>query len=465
MTAFRAVRPRKACEAGSDRPAYASTSVIRTVDRRAAGSRRGASARPPRPARESGPRIGQGPAPRTVPAEPSTRTRSPSGARVVALPQPTTAGIPSSRATIAAWDSGAPTSVTTAAGAGEQRRPAHVGDVGDQHLTGLQPVTVGRVGQDHPGDALHHPGRAGEPGDRRRTCRRRSGRRRDGRGRGSAGRRVRRPRERVEPAADQPRAAAAGPRSLRTPSVGGRSPRGPSVSPPSTSEDLAGSRKKMSSPSPVSCAGPEHEGPQHPEVADHLAAGELAVAGDPAPLLTCRRSSQACSGYRCSSRIQASSRSGAAARPAAPRSPVRSRGSAGPAGSSIQTGSSPDRGSRDLELVRSAVAVPLVEGVLVDRAGASGPARRAGRGWPADRPSAQAGGDRVGSGVADHLLQPLPGGDEGRPTARVAADSILLTRWNSGSSGRAQSSASTDGIVDRGDLGRRRTQRPGWAAR
>ena len=39
----------------------------------------------------------------------------------------------------------------------------------------------------------------------------------------------------------------------------------------------------MSSPSPVSAAGPEHVGPEHPEVADHLAAGALAVPGDPGP--------------------------------------------------------------------------------------------------------------------------------------------------------------------------------------
>src|SRR5215212_7489827 len=55
----------------------------------------------------------------TVPAVPSTRTRSPVFNRIVASPQPTTAGIPSSRATIAAWDNGAPTSVTTAAARGK----------------------------------------------------------------------------------------------------------------------------------------------------------------------------------------------------------------------------------------------------------------------------------------------------------------------------------------------------------
>ena len=55
----------------------------------------------------------------TVPAVPSTRTRSPVLSRIVALPQPTTAGMPSSLATIAAWESGAPTSVITAAARGK----------------------------------------------------------------------------------------------------------------------------------------------------------------------------------------------------------------------------------------------------------------------------------------------------------------------------------------------------------
>ena len=48
-----------------------------------------------------------------MPLLPSTLTRSPLRRRIVALPHPTTAGMPSSRATIAAWDRGAPTSVTT----------------------------------------------------------------------------------------------------------------------------------------------------------------------------------------------------------------------------------------------------------------------------------------------------------------------------------------------------------------
>ena len=50
----------------------------------------------------------------TVPSPPSTVTTSPVLRTVVALEQPTTAGMPNSRATIAAWDRGAPMSVTIA---------------------------------------------------------------------------------------------------------------------------------------------------------------------------------------------------------------------------------------------------------------------------------------------------------------------------------------------------------------
>src|SRR5579859_5548262 len=56
----------------------------------------------------------------TVPCPPLTRTQSPVCRRIVALPQPTTTGIPSSRATIAACDNGVPTSVTTAAARGNR---------------------------------------------------------------------------------------------------------------------------------------------------------------------------------------------------------------------------------------------------------------------------------------------------------------------------------------------------------
>jgi hypothetical protein len=45
----------------------------------------------------------------TVPCPPLTRTKSPVCRRIVALPQPTTTGIPSSRATMAACDKGVPT--------------------------------------------------------------------------------------------------------------------------------------------------------------------------------------------------------------------------------------------------------------------------------------------------------------------------------------------------------------------
>ena len=58
----------------------------------------------------------------TMPRPPSTRTRSPVLSRMVAFLQPTTAGMPNSRATIAACESGAPTSVTTAARRIQTRR-------------------------------------------------------------------------------------------------------------------------------------------------------------------------------------------------------------------------------------------------------------------------------------------------------------------------------------------------------
>src|SRR3990172_4174873 len=51
----------------------------------------------------------------TFPVLPSTVTRIPVCSRAVASPQPTTAGIPYSRAMIEACDAAAPTSVTTAA--------------------------------------------------------------------------------------------------------------------------------------------------------------------------------------------------------------------------------------------------------------------------------------------------------------------------------------------------------------
>ncbi len=72
----------------------------------------------------------------TRPVEPSTRMRSPVLSRAVAFPHPTTAGIPSSRATIAAWDSGARTSVTTAPARGN---------------SGVQPTLVVVVTSTSPG--------------------------------------------------------------------------------------------------------------------------------------------------------------------------------------------------------------------------------------------------------------------------------------------------------------------------
>src|SRR3954464_13447177 len=66
----------------------------------------------------------------------STTTLSPSTMRAVASGSPTTAGIPSSRATMAAWLSGPPCSVTSAASIGR---------------TGLKPGDVRLVTSTSPG--------------------------------------------------------------------------------------------------------------------------------------------------------------------------------------------------------------------------------------------------------------------------------------------------------------------------
>lgn len=57
---------------------------------------------------------------------PSTLTRIPVRSRAVASPQPTTAGIPYSRAMIEACEAGLPTSVTTAAARAKRTRPRPV---------------------------------------------------------------------------------------------------------------------------------------------------------------------------------------------------------------------------------------------------------------------------------------------------------------------------------------------------
>ncbi len=65
-------------------------------------------------------------------------------ARSVALPQPTTAGMPSSRAMMAAWQVRPPRLVTMARGALHHRLPVGVGHVGNQHVAGLHVVHLGR---------------------------------------------------------------------------------------------------------------------------------------------------------------------------------------------------------------------------------------------------------------------------------------------------------------------------------
>jgi hypothetical protein len=71
------------------------------------------------------------------------------GERSVASPQPTTAGMPSSRAMIAAWQVRPPRLVTMAAGALHHRLPVGVGHVGDQHVAGLHAVHLASRDQPH----------------------------------------------------------------------------------------------------------------------------------------------------------------------------------------------------------------------------------------------------------------------------------------------------------------------------
>ena len=80
-------------------------------------------------------------------------TSAPSFSTSVASPQPTTAGMPSSRAMIAAWQVRPPRLVTIALAALHHRLPVRVGHVGDEHVAGLDLVHVGdRV------DDPHRPG-------------------------------------------------------------------------------------------------------------------------------------------------------------------------------------------------------------------------------------------------------------------------------------------------------------------
>ena len=95
---------------------------------------------------------------------------------------------------------------------------------------------------------------------------------------------VHRPRGRIEPAPDQSRQRGQGGVAGVHPSavgdlVGIEHVAGQCL------QDLAEVEEEDVVAQPGQLAGSEHEGPQHPEVADHLAAGELAIAGDPAPLL------------------------------------------------------------------------------------------------------------------------------------------------------------------------------------
>ncbi len=89
------------------------------------------------------------------PRPPSTRMRWPSLIRCVAVPVPTTAGRPYSRATIAMWLIDPPMSRDRGADLLEDRRPGRVGDLADEDIALLQPADLL--------DRLDHPRRCLRP--------------------------------------------------------------------------------------------------------------------------------------------------------------------------------------------------------------------------------------------------------------------------------------------------------------
>ena len=220
---------------------------------------------------------------------------------MVALPQPTTAGMPSSRATMAAWDSGAPTSVTTAAARGK---------------IGVQPTLVTAVTSTSPGcsrcpcSAVERtravpsttPAEPGKPRHRVGGRGARAGQIEVG-----APVRVGGPPERVEPPADQRRVARQGPVALvdRAPVLDGGAVRLGAVQ---HRGDLVRVEEEHVVPQAGELTGPEHVGPQHPEVADHLAAACSRSRAIVAQRAICQCSSLACSGWSYSRVRQALSR-------------------------------------------------------------------------------------------------------------------------------------------------------------
>ena len=153
--------------------------------------------------------------------------------------------------------------------------------------------------------------------------------------------------------------------------------------------------------------------PEHPEVADHLAAGLLAVAGDlrpPGQLVMQRPRLQRVAA------LELGPGGVSLVLLAGEQLPVIDSGPF-PLG---QLTVDPERilagpRRRDLELVRSAMAVAAIEGVPVDLAGRQQfqAVQQAEAGQLAGLGS-QPCGQCVGGRVTDEALQPLPGGDEGR---------------------------------------------------
>ena len=83
------------------------------------------------------------------PSEQATVTSAPSASLSVASPQPTTAGMPSSRAMMAAWQVRPPRLVTMALALLHHRLPVRVGHVGDEHVARLHAVHLGDRAHEH----------------------------------------------------------------------------------------------------------------------------------------------------------------------------------------------------------------------------------------------------------------------------------------------------------------------------
>ena len=276
---------------------------------------------------------------------------------------------------------GAPTSVTTAAARGNSGVQPTLVTVVTSTSPASQLGALAGVGE-HPDVPSTTPAEPGKPGDPvpaagPRPCRPRRTGRCDGSGRpprrtGRTGPRMSR---RIGRQGAIGLVRRPGRRDLVRVSCARRRARRPA---------LSEVQKNTSSPRPVSSAGAQREGAQHPEVADDLAARPLPVAGDGGPALQLAadraRGHRVLVGQPLPGRVPGGVLVARSGRDSSPPGP------AGRAARSIQSGSSPGRG-----VAISNSCGPRWAYVAVERRpGRSGrppaaPARRAVRGWRARR--------------------------------------------------------------------------------